>query len=224
LDRFKAEMPQIPGVSSPGASRRTANRPKLWMAGAALGVFIVCFFAIRALTRPKRVEAPPPPPPAQLEVPSPAVDPDSLLPHATETNPSVATVAEMAKPWSSKEFFYKKRLTGENVPAILVRIPVGSASQASGYWAFAKTAAYGDCQLEYIRDLKKLGADYDFHGATHPMVGNPCNRTLFDPLKMANLPGNIWVRGAIAQGSDLRPPLGMEVEIKGKDVLVTQME
>jgi len=45
------------------------------------------------------------------------------------------------------------------------------------------------------------------------MVGNPCSRTLFDPLKMTNLP-DIWVRGAIAQGSDLRPHLELKSKLR----------
>jgi hypothetical protein len=56
------------------------------------------------------------------------------------------------------------------------------------------------------------------------MVGNPCSRSLFDPLKIMNIPGGVWVRGAIAQGSDLRPPLGIELEIRGKDILAARME
>jgi hypothetical protein len=56
------------------------------------------------------------------------------------------------------------------------------------------------------------------------MVGNPCSRTVFDPVKTTNLPGNVWVRGAIVQGSDLRPPLGIELQIKGKDILAIRTE
>jgi hypothetical protein len=56
------------------------------------------------------------------------------------------------------------------------------------------------------------------------MVGNPCSHTVFDPTKMTMLPGNIWVRGAIVQGSDLRPPLGIEIEIKGKEILALRRE
>jgi hypothetical protein len=56
------------------------------------------------------------------------------------------------------------------------------------------------------------------------MVGNPCNRSVFDPLKLTNLPGDVWVRGAIVQGSDLRPPFGIEVQIQGKQIQAVRME
>ena len=56
------------------------------------------------------------------------------------------------------------------------------------------------------------------------MVGNPCSRTVFDPLKMSNLPGNVFVRGGIVQGSDLRPPLGIELKVQGKNILAVRTE
>jgi hypothetical protein len=57
------------------------------------------------------------------------------------------------------------------------------------------------------------------------MVGNPCSRTVFDPLKTANLPGaSVWVRGSIVQGSDLRPPLGIEIKVDGKKILAVRTE
>ncbi|HEX8710813.1 MAG TPA: hypothetical protein VF730_02985 [Terracidiphilus sp.] len=115
-------------------------------------------------------------------------------------------------------------LTGENVPALLIRLPASSASQANGYWAFSMNAPYGDCKLEYVKDLAKLRSDYGFKGARHPMVGNPCSRTLYDPLKLSNLPGDVWVRGAIVQGSDLRPPLGIELNVQGKSIQAVRME
>jgi len=33
--------------------------------------------------------------------------------------------------------------------------------------------------------LAKLKSEYGFKSAKHPMVGNPCSRTVFDPLRMA---------------------------------------
>jgi hypothetical protein len=157
-------------------------------------------------------------------VPSAAPDPNAALPHATAANPGVASISEMAQPWSSKQFFLRNGLTNENVPALLVRLPSASATQPNGYWAFSLNSPYGNCQLEYITDLDKLRNDYEFRAAKHPMVGNPCSRSVFDPLKLTNLPGNVWVRGAIVQGSDLRPPLGIEVRIQGKTIEAVRME
>ncbi|MGB7281471.1 MAG: hypothetical protein WBE13_04340 [Candidatus Acidiferrum sp.] len=223
-DRYKAEMPQIPGVSTPGRRHGAFDNATLRLVGALLAVLLIVFLGARWMLHPKHVEQAPAEPPPQIEVPAPAPDPNAALPHVTEQNPDIATVTEMDQPWSSQQFFMRNGLTGQSVPALLIRLPGGSASQPDGYWALSMTAPYGDCQLEYIKDLAKLRKDYDFRGAKHPMVGNPCSRTLYDPLKMTNLPGDVWVRGAIVQGSDLRPPLGIEVNVRGKTIQAVRME
>ena len=223
-DRFKAEMPEIPGTGVVSQRGNLLASPALRLVAGLVLVLVVVFFGARALLRPKHAEMPIAEPPPKIEVPSPAPDPTAEMPHATAQNPQIATISEMEQSWSSKQFFIRNALTGQNVPAMLIRLPSGSVASENGYWAFSLNAPYGDCQLEYVRDLTKLKNDYDFKAARHPMVGNPCTRTLFDPLKLANLPGNIWVRGAIAQGSDLRPPLGIELKIEGKNVEATRME
>jgi hypothetical protein len=221
-DRFKTEMPHIPGVSGAGGRPAAAN-PATKLVIGLLALLLIVFLGARWVLRPKpaepvRVEQP------QIEVPSPAPDPSTLLPHATDSAPGIAEVSEMAKPWSSKEFYIRNGLTGENTLALLVRLPTGAASQENGYWAFVMYSPYGNCRLEYITDLGRLKNDYGFRAAKHPMVGNPCSRTIFDPLKLTNLPGRVWVRGAIVQGSDLRPPLGIEIKVRGKDILAVRTE
>lgn len=223
-DRFKSEMPQIPGVERPGALTAGTN-PAVKLVIGLLALLLVVFVGARWALRPRHIAPKLAEEQPQIDVPSPAPDPSTLLPHATETNPGIADVAEMAEPWTSKDFYIKNVLTGENVPAILIRLPTGSASHASGYWAFSVNAPYGNCKLEYITDLRKLKSDYDFRAAKHPMVGNPCSRTVFDPLKTANLPGSrVWSPGAIVQGSDLRPPLGVEISVKDKKILAVRAE
>jgi hypothetical protein len=221
-ERFKPEMPQIPGVagSVPSSNSKISNTV---LVVAGLVATAILIFGGRWVLRPKQAETVAAPPP-QIEVPAPAPDPSAALPHASQEDPGIATIGEMAQPWSTRDFFFKDRLTGQNVPALLVRLPGGSPTQPSSYWAFAKKAPFGNCGLEYITDVARLKNDYGYRAAKHPMVGNPCSRTVFDPLKMSNLPGNVWVRGAIVQGSDLRPPLGIEVKIQGKRILVVRME
>jgi len=221
-DRFKSEMPQIPGVSSSRAS--TPPNPAVKLVIGLLALLLVIFLGARWALRPKRVVPQVAEQQPQIEVPSAAPDPSTLLPHATDANPGIASVTEMAKPWSSKEFFIRNRLNGENTSGLLVRLPAGSPSQSSGYWAFAQKAPFGDCQLEYLTDLDKLKNDYGFRAAKHPMVGNPCSRTVYDPLKLSNLPGSVWARGAIVQGSDLRPPLGIEIRVEGRKILAVRAE
>jgi hypothetical protein len=222
-ERFKTEMPQIPGVPRPGSGAGASN-PAVKLVIGLLALLLVVFVGARWALRPKRVAPRVVEEQPQIEVPAAAPDPNSLLPHATESAPGIANTAEMAKPWTTKDFFIRNGLTGENIPAFLVRLPTGSASQSSGYWAFEMKAPYGNCQLEYITDVEKLKKDYGFSGAKHPMVGNPCSRSVFDPLKLSNLPGDVWVRGAIVQGSDLRPPLGVDIRIEGKNILALRAE
>jgi hypothetical protein len=224
-ERFKAEMPEIPGVGAgPGARQPLTANPAVILVAGLVGVLLVCFLGYRLLVRPKHAEALPVAAPPQLEVPAPAADPSAALPRSTAAAPDVATVAEMAKPWTTKDFFFANRLTDRNVPALLIRLPTGSATQPEGYWAFAMSAPFGNCQLEYLSDMEKLKTDYDYRGAKHPMVGNPCSRTVFDPLKMASVPGDVWVRGAVVQGSDLRPPLSIEIKIAAKSIQAVRME
>jgi hypothetical protein len=221
-ERFKPDMPQIPGVSGSVALSSSKTSKTALLVAELLTAAVILIFGGRWLLRPRQAEPVAAPP--QIEVPSPAPDPLAALPHANEAEPAIATVGEMAQPWSTKEFFFQNRLTGQEVPALLIRLPSSSPAQPRSYWAFAKNAPFGDCQLEYITDVRKLKNDYGYRAAKHPMVGNPCSRTVFDPLKISNLPGNVWVRGAIVQGSDLRPPLGIEVKIQGKRILAVRME
>jgi hypothetical protein len=224
-ERFKAVMPRIPGVDSGAGPRQslTAN-PTLRLVAGLAGILLICLLGARWLLRPKHTEAPPAAPPPQIEVAAPAVDPTASMPRATATAPEIATVAEMAKPWTSKDFFFINHLSGESVPALLIRLSTGSASQPDGYWALEMNVPFGNCKLEYISDLDRLKNDYDFRTPKHPMVGNPCSRSVFDPLKMSEIPGGFWVRGTLVQGSDVRPPMGIELQIQGKNILAVRME
>jgi hypothetical protein len=201
---------------------QTDSRPRQFV--GYLAVLVFTLLCVRWFVRPTVHQATQAPAPPQINVPAPAADPNAALPHATAEEPQVAEVEEMGRAWMYKNFIYKNRASGENVPAVVVRLPTGSASQSASYWAFSLNAPSGNCRLEYITNLRKLKSDYGFHEANHAMVGNPCSRTVYDPLKLMNLPAGAWARGAIVQGSDLRPPLGIEVQVRGKQILAARME
>ena len=221
-ERFKPELPQIAGVSAQIARELAGSKPLRFASVAA--ILLVCLLAIAWLSRPTTTQAPAAVPPPRINLPPAATDSAGTLPHATQANPGVATIQEMSRIWSYKDFSYTNRVTGENLPALLIRLPTRSASQPSSYWALAMNAPYGNCRLEYITNLTKLKIDYGFRDARHPMVGNPCSRTVFDPLKLSNLPGGVWARGGVVQGSDLRPPLGIEVRLQSNEILAVRME
>ena len=143
-------------------------------------------------------------------------------PYASTSNPEIATLNELAVPWSSKKFFFRSLSASKYVPALIVRLP-GPATSDTSYWAFSLEAPFSGCKLEYLEDPEKLYADYGIR-AHHPMVVNPCSHSVFDPLQLKEIPGNILVRGGIVQGYDTRPPYGIEVRITGNRVLATAME
>ncbi len=142
--------------------------------------------------------------------------------YVTQSNPEVATVSELAQPWSSKRFFFRSLTLSKYVPALIIRLP-GPASESKSYWAFSLEAPFSQCQFAYIDNVAKLSSEYGFEAA-HPMVVNPCSRAIHDPLQHKELPGNILVRGAIVQGSDLRPPYGIELKVSGNQIHAVAME
>jgi len=220
--RLKPDMPQIPGLASSSKPPRRNPLLPLILGFAVVGVLIL--LSGHWLTHSRTVEPVRAEPPAQIEVPPPLPDPSASLPHADQNNAVIANISDLSAPWSSADFFIRSKLSGENIPATIIRLPGGSGGSSSGYWAYSRKAPYGSCELEYVRDLDKLRTEYGFQAAKHPLVGNPCSRTLYDPLKTANLPGNIWIRGGIVQGSDLRPPFEVEIKIQGKQILAIRSE
>ena len=124
----------------------------------------------------------------------------------------------MKDPWSAKRFLFRDPLSAESLPALVVRLPGGD------YWGFSLREPFGTCELEFVTDLQKLQSEYNFR-ASHPMVGDPCNHTVYDLTKYGGGSSNDdLVRGLIVQGTGIRPPMAIEIRVEGKDILAARME
>jgi predicted Ser/Thr protein kinase len=141
---------------------------------------------------------------------------------AMGSDSEIAAVSELAQPWSSKGFVFRSLAQSKYVPALVIRLP-GPASAASSYWAISLEVPYSQCQFVYVDNLAKLSSEYGFDGV-HPMLVNPCNSSVYDPLQHKELPGNILVRGAVVQGKDWRPPMGIELKVSGNQIHAVAME
>jgi hypothetical protein len=134
----------------------------------------------------------------------------------------VGKLAELQKPWSEKQFTFVKS-DGVTVPAMVVRLPDIPGDRSSAYWGFSLAAPYGNCNLDYVRDLKELARLYGY-SASHPMVAAACDRTLYDPLRLGITPAGAWVRGEIAAGSGIRPPTSIRIQVQGQSLVADRME
>jgi hypothetical protein len=128
----------------------------------------------------------------------------------------IASKGQLAKAWSSQEFVFREQLTGRTFPAMVVRLPGGAL------WAFSLHTPYGSCELEYVTDLRRLQSDYDF-SAGHPMVAEPCTKSVFDLTRYGNAPSGL-VRGEVVKGSAFRPPLAIEVGTKNDQIVAIRSE
>jgi hypothetical protein len=222
--QFKPEMPRIPGVNEPLRARQIWEKPDVlkWLAVAIVVVVSgVVWSGIHAARyRAESALAMRDSAPAQ----SNANVPTSLLgpPAAARKDVAAATIADLAKPWSAKEFEFFNPLTHARVPAMIIRLP-GSASRASAYWAFSLEAPYHTCRLTYITDFRALASRYHYR-ANHPMVVASCDGTVYDPLQFGTTPAGAWVPGEVAQGAGSRPPLAIDVRVQGQSIFADRME
>ena len=122
----------------------------------------------------------------------------SRRPLPTRKDMAAATVADLAQPWSAKEFDFFNPLTHAHVPAMIVRLP-GSPSRGNAYWAFSLEAPYETCRLRYVTDLRELASRFHYR-AGHPWCGF-LRRHRYDPLQLGTTPAGAWVRGEVAQGA-----------------------
>ncbi len=222
INRFKPAMPRIPGVSEPqtpqenaaGAPRRSPLRILVPLAAACAVGAAMGWWMLRALHRV------PTAPGAAARSASAASGAAVVPPNGPA---AVATLEELAKPWSAKQFRFRKRFTNETLPALLVRLPGGAAKRSGTYWAFSLQAPFKTCELEYVTDLGKLAEQYSYR-ALHPMVADPCSGTVYDPLRFGTLPGGAWARGEVVQGPGMRPPIAIEVRVQGNHLIAAQIE
>jgi len=221
LERFRAEMPQIPGVHNarPGVSMDASDAKKrrlLQLGGLAAAVLLIGIVFLWWIKRPSHgatgsqeetaTEAPVPSPAAAI---GDAVVPDGPI--------QAATAEELAKPWSAKQFTFVKPFTHEKLDAMVMRLPGGRL------WAFALREPYGRCDLEFVTDVGQLAKQYGYR-ASHPMVASPCSGTVYDPMKVGEIGDNVFVRGEIVHGSGLRPPTSIDVMEKGSSIIADRIE
>jgi hypothetical protein len=232
VDPFKPQQPTIPGVSPseakakpeapsppefPGAPQEKAAIPikKIAIAGAGTLVIIVGLLLWSRSSSSKATPIPPDTPST-----SAAAAPDAPKPaRSLLTGPGpIATTDELAKTWSAKRFLFRNSVTGAPEPAMVVRLPRGEL------WGFSLLEPFGNCELEFVTDLDKLRTDYHFR-ADHPMVVDPCNRTVYDLLRYGGGAANDeLVRGVIVQGTGIRPPMAIEIRTDGKDIVAVRAE
>jgi hypothetical protein len=223
FDPFRPEMPQIPGVSQAARDSRQGLRgvhlERLWQIGTIAVVVVLAGASVSwwIKNKPRTANKSPASEP-ELAEPAAPVPPlsDSIAP--VREGPTVVAVAdELSKPWAAKKFTFVRSLTQEKIDAMAIRLPDG------GLWAFALQSPYARCELEFVTDLGRIASQFGYH-ASHPMVVSPCDSTVYDPLKVGPLGGDTWARGEIVQGSALRPPISIEVQVRGRSIIADRME
>ena len=222
FDMFRPEMPQIPGVSQgsrqAGRGLSGMDTQRLLQIGGIVAAVVLLSAVIFLWVKSKasgKVNSTSDSDVAEQDMPIPPL-PNAAAP--VRDGPTVAaTVDELSKSWAAKKFTFVNPVTLEHINSMVIRLPGG------GLWAFSLQGPFGRCELEFVTDLGRLASQYKYN-ASHPMVVNPCDSTIYDPMKVGTLGGNTWVRGEIVQGSSLRPPISIEVKVRGSSIVADSIE
>jgi hypothetical protein len=238
IDPFKPQQPSIPGVAPKAESAKaepsdavSAEQPAaaapsrpvsheakpqiiLMVLGAAVAVFLIGGLILWGqISSHKSMPA------APVAAVEPPAAPEAKPAPSEPMGPGpIATVSELSKPWASKRFQYKSYVTSQVEPAMVVHLPHGD------YWGFSLIEPFGNCELDFVTDLDQLRTTYGYR-ADHPMVVDPCNKTVYDLLRYGGgASADDLVRGVIVQGGGLRPPMAIEIRVQGGNVVAGRSE
>jgi hypothetical protein len=222
-NRFKAEMPIIPGVNDRAVKSFTfALRPRivalvLAAVGILAGLGASMYYKDRyKLGSPDTSSASP-----RLQTES--ASPLRVLSTTPKRGPVIAaTIEELSTTWAAKNFTFSDPVTHAAVSAMVVRLP-GAGNRSDSFWAFSTKVPYESCELEYVTNLSTLASVY-MYTARHPMLVAPCNNTVYDPMRIGTAPTGAWVRGEVVRGSGIRPPTSIEVQVQGHSIIARRME
>jgi hypothetical protein len=218
-DRFKAQEPTIPGTADPRAREKAFHRRESWTLPAWLWLAfvagILAVMMIAGLWHGFGLAAR-----RNATVTRAAAVPSALDTPIVEKVPvgpgPIATASELSTPWSSKRFTFRSPETGYETPALAVRLPGGAL------WGISLRDDFGTCELRLVTDVSVIQDTYDF-AAEHPMLVNPCTDTIYDLAQYASGPSGL-VRGEVVKGRAARPPIAIELEERGNDIVALRSE
>jgi hypothetical protein len=209
-------MPRIPGVGDAPSRARFQIKPLLTVVLAAL----LCAILFGLWLSHRRHAALNASAPAEAATSGSSASNASLT--KTDTDPNaIATLDELAKPWSSKRFNFIDPKSRNSIAGIVIHLPASGSGES--FWAFSLNTPFSRCPLQYVTDLSALSQRFAYPAA-HPLVVSDCDGILYDPLKMATLGDGSWVRGDIVSGGGIRPPINIQVEVVGQNLVAKRME
>jgi hypothetical protein len=210
-------MPRIPGVSD--APKAPRFDPKPFMSVALILAVCAAVFSIWLWHQHHgRQEAAVP---AQA-IPEPVLQSQPPIDKSAHADSdAIGTLDELTQPWAYKRFGFVDPKTHESVPAMVIHIPSSGGHEL--FWAFSLNTPFSQCELQYVTDVAALSQRYAYPVA-HPMLVSACDGTLYDPLKMSTLPDGSWVRGEIVRGGGIRPPIAIQVHVRGRVLVADRIE
>lgn len=227
VDPYRPAEPQVPGVAEAVRVQEQRNWRKalavvLW--GAAATAILTAAWTLGWLSlgegpqEEARAETP-----SAVQAPEKSREVPGAPPLPSRDGAVIAaSLDDLARPWDARRFLFP-RPGGEVVPALVVRLPRGASSSVASYWAFALEEPFGRCELEYLPDPQQVQEKYGYR-ARHPVVADPCNGTVYDPLRYGRLPTGSVVRGEVVHGPGLRPPLTIELRLRGRQLQAVRLE
>src|SRR5260370_40796653 len=171
LERFRAEMPQIPGVHNarPGVSMDASDAKKrrlLQLGGLAAAVLLIGIVFLWWIKRPSHGATGSQPSVTAAEESAPSSAAAISDPVVPDGPIQAATAEELAKPWSAKQFTFVKPFTHEKLDAMVILLPAGRL------WAFALRERYVRSDLEFGTDVCHL-SEQNGYLALDPMIPRP---------------------------------------------------
>jgi hypothetical protein len=223
-----AQMPDIPGVGDGGGAPPPAPgrdwTPTVLRAAVVLAFLMLsaggAWWGLRLIRSKSQSPAVATEPVPDESVPAAVLN---SFPPRREGPAVIATLPELAKPWSAKEFTFTDSVSRRTTSAMIVHLPGGAGDRASGYWAFSLDSPYGRCDLAYVSNLNELATRYRYP-AKHPMVASTCDDTVYDPAQMGTIATGAWVRGAVVRGMGIRPPISIQIRILNGKIFADRME